>query len=74
MDLTTANVDRLNNDVVEELTRLMDSIEGEDKKLDFEQFVKLMLAAKVLFLITFLIYCRRPVARLLWFTRPNGGF
>lgn len=46
VDLSTAKVDRLNNDVVEDLTRLMDSIEGEDKKIDFEQFVKLMLAAE----------------------------
>lgn len=41
-------MDRLNNDVVEDLTRLIDLIEGEDKKLDFEGFVKLMLAAEVL--------------------------
>jgi len=71
VDLSTAKVDRLNNDVVEDLTRLMDSIEGEDKKLGFEQFVKLMLAAEVPFLITSLIYCQSPVARLLWFIRST---
>lgn len=53
MDLTTANFDRLNDDVVEDLTRLMNvegaegECEGKEKKLNFEKFVKLMLAAEV---------------------------
>ncbi|KAG0591885.1 hypothetical protein KC19_1G209400 [Ceratodon purpureus] len=50
VDLTTANFDRLNDDVVEGLTRLMNveggQCEAKNKKLNFEQFVKLMLLAE----------------------------
>lgn len=50
MDLTTANFDRLNEDVIDELTRMRNTEGGnggEEKILDFEKFVKLMLVAEV---------------------------
>jgi hypothetical protein len=49
VDLTTANFDRLHSDVVEDLTLMARGgvCEGKEKKLNFEQFVKLMLAAEV---------------------------
>ena len=51
VDLTTANFDRLNDDVVEGFTRLMNveggQCEAKDKKLTLKQFVKLMPLAEV---------------------------
>ncbi|XP_073388537.1 uncharacterized protein [Physcomitrium patens] len=49
VDLTTANFDRLNEDVIDELTRMRNTEGGnggEEKILDFEKFVKLMLVAE----------------------------
>ena len=59
MDLTTAKFDRLNKDLVEAINRLMtlegSGCEGKEKKLNFETFAKLMLAAEVPSLITFML-------------------
>ena len=46
VDLTTANFDRLNQDVIEDLNRLMKMELGREK-LDYDRFVDLMLETEV---------------------------
>lgn len=46
MDLTTANFDRLNQDVIEDLQRLMQMAGGKEK-LDNDRFADLMLKTEV---------------------------
>jgi hypothetical protein len=44
--LTTANFDRLNQDVIEDLQRLMQMAGGKEK-LDYDRFADLMLKTEV---------------------------
>lgn len=46
VDLTTANFDRLNLDVIDDLKRLM-KMAGGKEKLDYDRFADLMLKTEV---------------------------
>ena len=63
MDLTTANFDRLNLDVIEDLKRVMRRTGGKEK-LDYDMFADLMMKTEVQSAAVFLLILQAMVVTL----------